>query len=77
MLVFMRMILKFLEANSESFIVFHLYGFTDLVVWPFKAIFPDSFLWGRPLDVVAISAMIGYFILYLLIIKVLTLLIKE
>lgn len=77
-LLFMRFALKWLDANSETFIIRILYGVTEVMIWPFNAIFPDiRLISGSVIDVVALSAMIGYFIFIFLCIGVIYSLVPE
>lgn len=67
LILFLRLVLKFLGANPYAFVVKELYKFTDAMVWPVNPIFPN-FYWGeRLVDVVAISAMVGYLLAFLII----------
>ncbi len=67
-----RVVLKFLGASAKARIVELLYLYTDFIVAPFKFIFPNIPLRdGGILDLVALSAMAGYLILVLVILKLL------
>ncbi len=72
-----RFFLKALGANQTTFVVAKLYGFTDALVWPFAGIFPNTNWLGYPIDVVAISAMVGYGLLVLLVLQILRVLARE
>jgi hypothetical protein len=69
--LFLRLVLKFLNANPGSFAVAKLYWLTDFLVWPVSSIFPNFYLGGRFVDVVVITAMVGYVLIYLFILGVL------
>ncbi|MBI4993540.1 YggT family protein [Candidatus Wolfebacteria bacterium] len=68
-----RVVLKFFGASSKASIVDTIYKFSDLLISPFKSIFPNIYLTSGMIDMVAISAMIGYLILTFIIIKILQL----
>ncbi len=72
-LIGLRVILRFLGAGERAIIVDLLYGFTDIFLVPFKYIFPNIYLRDGIIDVVAISAMAGYFIVVLAILRFLDL----
>ncbi|KKU91800.1 MAG: hypothetical protein UY23_C0001G0406 [Candidatus Jorgensenbacteria bacterium GW2011_GWA1_48_11] len=62
----LRLVLKFLTANPDAWIVNLLYQTTQILIWPFNFIFPNAYLGRHLFDVVALSAMIGYLILFFL-----------
>ena len=66
-----RVVLKFLGASIKAEIVQLVYGISDFFVAPFKFIFPNISINGGIIDFVAISAIIGYLILILIILKLL------
>ena len=68
-----RVILKFLGASSKALIVELLYKITDFIAAPFKFIFPNVYLNKGVIDFTTLSAMAGYFILVLVILKLLRL----
>lgn len=73
-----RFILKWLNASAQAFIARVFYSFTDILVWPFNFIFPNVNLAdGGIIDVIAVSSMIGYAILALIIVGILKLFYKE
>src|SRR3989344_6819164 len=70
-LLILRIVLQFFDANASALVVKFLYGVTNFFIGPFQSIFPN-FLWGsRLVDLVAISAVAGYLILYWLAVAVL------
>lgn len=73
----LRVALKFLGANPFSFAVTKLYWLTDFLVWPVASIFPDFYFSGRLVDMVAISAMIGYAIAFVVILGLLKLIFRN
>lgn len=78
LLLILRIILKSLGASAKAVIVKILYGTTDFLAYPFQGIFPPVYTAvGGVLDLAAISAAIGYFILALVIIKLIHLLFVE
>lgn len=64
-----RIVLKFLGASAKAQIVEWLYQGTDFIIAPFKYIFKNIVLGGGIIDLIALSAMIGYLILVLVILK--------
>ena len=68
--LFLRLTLKFMEANPKSFIVELIYKWSDFFVSPFNSIFKDIF-WpkGYVIDAATVSAMIGYTILVFVIFR--------
>ncbi len=69
----LRLLLKFLGAGEQALIVDLLYKATDAIIMPFQSIFPNiSVKWwiiDGVVDIVAISAMLGYCILALILLK--------
>jgi len=76
-LLLLRLVLKFAQASSETFVVKYLYGATDLLVWPFYGIFPDYILFEHSLDMATIAAMIGYILAFFILFKILRLFAKS
>ncbi|MCL5004593.1 MAG: YggT family protein [Patescibacteria group bacterium] len=68
-----RVVLKFLGASSKAVIVDLLYEITDFIIAPFKFIFPNVVLSKGVVDFTALSAMLGYLILILVMLKFLRL----
>ena len=66
-----RFVLKFLGASEIALVVDWIYSVTDVVVAPFDSIFSNFYMASGIVDIIAISAMIGYFILALIIFKIL------
>lgn len=69
LLLGIRVVFKFLGANAKAEIVQLIYGISDFFTMPFKFIFPNISINGGIIDFVAISAIIGYLILVLIILK--------
>lgn len=66
----LRIILKFLAASGEALIVGLLYKITDFIIIPYDFIFPNIFLDAdKVIDIVAMSAAIGYLLLVAIIVK--------
>jgi len=61
--LFLRLILKFLDASPQSIVVNLIYKYSDVLITPFQFIFPDIYFKGRMIETATISAMIGYLIL--------------
>lgn len=78
-----RIIVKFLKANPETPAVKYLYKITDKILFPFKDIFPNLDLKklgvgiSAPVDIVAITSGVGYLLLFLLIIGIFKLIVRE
>lgn len=72
--LFIRLMLKFLEANSQTLVVNLIYKYSDILVSPFESIFPNIH-WpeGYLIDTTTLSAMIGYTILVFIIFQLLRL----
>ncbi len=68
-----RVVLKFLGASSKALIVELLYKTTDFITAPFKFIFQSVYLDKGVIDFTTLSAMAGYLILVLVILKLLRL----
>ncbi len=73
LLLAVRIILKFLGAGEKAMIVEFLYFITGILISPFKFIFPSVYFQKGWVDLTAFSAMVGYFILAIIIIKLLRL----
>lgn len=74
--LFLRLLLKFLNANPKTFIVDLIYSSSDFLVSPFYLIFKNIYWKGFTLDTATVSAMVGYAILALVVFKILRLLEK-
>ena len=75
--MFLRLLLKFLGANPETLVVDILYRYSDALISPFDLIFDDVYVWGLLVEMSTLSAMAGYAIIMLLVLKALHLLRKE
>ena len=73
-LIGIRVVLRFLGASERAIIVDLIYGLTDIFLVPFRYIFPNIYLRDGIVDIVAVSAMIGYFIVVLAVLRLLDLL---
>lgn len=73
----LRFAMKFFSANPLAFVIKSLYALTDIVVWPFRFIFPNTYWQNHFIDVSAVSAMIGYLIVFLILLGLLKLLKKN
>lgn len=58
--LFLRLLLKFLRANPKTPVVNLIYKGSEILISPFKSIFPDIYWQGRIVEIVTLSAMIGY-----------------
>ena len=59
----MRVILRFFSANPQTPMVAWIYNISGSLIYPFRGIFPDLSSQVGMLDLVAITALIGYMIL--------------
>jgi hypothetical protein len=75
--IFLRLLLRFLLAAPQSFVVALIYEVTDNILFPFRGIFQDITVIGRPLDIIAISGMIGYVLVYFILARILSLLVRS
>ncbi len=76
-LLIIRIGLKFFGANTSALVVRVLYEITENIVRPFGAIFPNINLGTHLLDVIAISAAVGYAVIYLIAIAILRAIFRE
>lgn len=76
--LFIRLLLKFLNANPKTLIVNLIYKWSDTLVYPFKNILPNTY-WpeGYVIEIPTIAAMIGYAIAVFIIFQLLRLFSKE
>jgi len=75
--LFARLLLKFLGANPETLVVNVLYKYSDVLISPFNFIFDDVYFSGLLVEMSTISAIVGYAIAMLIVLKVLQLFRKE
>lgn len=77
-LLAIRVILKFLTASSRAVVVDFIYTITDIVNIPFSGIFSNHFLRnGSEVDVVSVSAMVGYPVIVYLVMELIHLISKD
>jgi len=72
-LLFLRLLTKFSNANPETPIVSLIYKCTNIIVWPFRLIFPDIYWQNHLVEITTIIAMIGYAIAVFIIFQVIQL----
>ncbi len=70
-ILFSRFLLKFLSANPKAIIVGLIYKTTDVIIFPFKFIFPNIHWNGYLIETATLSAMIGYALAVFIIFKLL------
>ena len=75
--LFLRLLLKFLNASPKAPIVNLIYKYSDILVSPFDFIFPDIYWENRLIEVATISAMIGCAITVLIVFYLLRLFSRE
>lgn len=69
--LFLRLLLKFLNANPQTVVVNLIYKYSDILVSPFDFIFKNIY-WGKYLiEMSTISAMAGYALLAFILFKIL------
>lgn len=71
--LFLRLLLKFLDANPQSLVVNLIYQYSDILVSPFNFIFPNFYWRGYSIETATISAMIGYALAVFIIFRLLRL----
>lgn len=76
-ILLIRIALKFFGANASALVVGFLYDVTDFFVGPFQLIFPDAFWKSHLVDVVTISAALGYVFIYFVIVAIIRAIFKE
>jgi len=69
--LFLRLVLKFLGANPETLIVEIIYKYSAVFVSPFLFIFPNFYWKGYMIEIATISAMVGYAIVFFVVIQLL------
>ncbi len=67
LLLLARVAFRALQANPAAFVVDIIYKITDILIAPVDYIFPNIPIGGSVFDLVAVSAMIFYAILYLIV----------
>ena len=71
--LFLRLLLKFLGASQKAFVVGLIYKYSDILVSPFSSIFSNFYWQDRLVEIVTISAIVGYAIAMFLIFQILRL----
>ncbi|PIV45395.1 MAG: hypothetical protein COS25_00010 [Candidatus Nealsonbacteria bacterium CG02_land_8_20_14_3_00_37_10] len=71
--LFLRLLLKFLGANSQTLVVSLVYERSDVVIAPFSFIFRDIYWKGHLVEMSVISAIVGYAIAAFIVFKILRL----
>lgn len=69
--LFIRLALKFLNANPKALVVNLVYKYSDVLISPFNFIFPNIYYNNKVIETATISAMIGYAILVFVFFKLL------
>ncbi len=69
--LFIRLALKFLNANPKALVVNLVYKYSDVLISPFNFIFPNIYYNNKVIETATISAMIGYGILVFVFFKLL------
>ena len=69
--LFLRLLLKFLCASSEAFVVNIIYKYSDILVSHFRFILQDIYWNGKVVELATISTMIGYVIFVFVVFKLL------
>ena len=71
--LFLKLLLKFLDANPQALVVNLIYQYSDILVSPFNFIFPNFYWRGYFIETATISAMIGYALAVFIIFRLLRL----
>ncbi|MBD3207855.1 MAG: hypothetical protein GF370_00145 [Candidatus Nealsonbacteria bacterium] len=71
--LFLRLVLRFLNANPLTPVVHFIYKYTAFLVVPFENIFPNKMWLGRIVETSTLSAMLGYALLMYIFSRVLSL----
>jgi hypothetical protein len=71
--LFLRLLLKFLNANPVAPVVNFFYKYSEILIRPFKYIFTDAYWNGKLVETATLSAMIGYIILVFVLLRILNL----
>ncbi len=71
--LFSRFLLKFLDASPKAIIVGIIYKTTDVIIFPFKFIFPNIYWKNYFIEAATLSAMLGYALAVFIIFKLLRL----
>ncbi|XOB40532.1 MAG: hypothetical protein ACKKMR_00780 [Candidatus Nealsonbacteria bacterium] len=69
--LFLRLLLKFLNANPKAIVISFIYKYSDVLISPFNFIFPNIYYNNKVIETATISAMIGYAILVFVFFKLL------
>lgn len=75
--LFLRLLLKFLNASSQAFVANFIYKYSDIIIAPFASIFPDIYWGNHAIDAVAITTMAGYAIIVFIIFQLLRVFSKD
>ena len=75
--LFLRLLLKFLNANPRAIVVGLIYKYTNMLVAPFEFIFENIYWQDRMIETATISAMLGYAILVFAFLKILHLFTRD
>jgi len=70
LLLGIRFVLRFLGANEKTYIVNFFYRSTNFLIFLFRGIFSNVNWGGFTLDLVVLSAMVGYFLFFLILKKI-------
>ncbi|MEK9194718.1 MAG: hypothetical protein AAB884_02810 [Patescibacteria group bacterium] len=76
-ILFLRLLLRFLGANPETFVVKILYIITSILIWPVNFIFPNFYWSTHLIDIITVSAMVGYFIAFWIVRGILKLVFRD
>lgn len=69
-LLCIKFVFRFLGANPKAYIVKFFYWLSEpLIIW-FKGIFEDVSFEGGVIDLVVLTAMVGYFVIFVILKKI-------
>lgn len=69
--LFLRLLLKFLGANSKTIVVEWIYHYSDILVTPFASIFGNIYWHGYLIEMAVISTMVGYAVAVFILLRLL------
>jgi len=75
--LFLRLILKFFNASPKALVVNLIYTYSDILVSPFKFIFPNLYWRNYLIETATISATVGYIIAVYVLFQLLRLFAKD
>jgi hypothetical protein len=75
--LFLRLILKYFNANPKALVVSIIYKYSRNLIYPFQFIFPNVSFLGKPVETQTLCAILGYAIFVYLVLKILAFFFKK